>query len=326
MKKLISLFLIASLIFSSVSFAAGGKPKPTATTLAPTVTTAKTPVNFKLNESKDVSTDFAKTFLHTAKNFEPYVFELTEADFATNKWQKYVAAVYVQATDVNYFVSTLYADGALKQVILLTSTDVQTVLDDAKKTNEEIRAESIAKPDASFTPFFKNVYQAPWMLIDEKALITTQFMTKNDIQNKYPDLLNILSDNYRVIKKGSFYILMTTTYPTGTWNSLVSSSTTEIDVALGKFIAKNNDLLLAAKLIEAPKPVVKPNVVPAKLYYVLLINKDKTYTIKEFKTVDEAKKFHTASVKKYGKANALYFDLKTLMDKSIANLKLKKKK
>lgn len=330
MKKILALFLVMSLVLGNVSFATTVTPKPATT--APTVTAApvKSPVNFKINEGQDAKSDFAKEFLHNAKNFEPYVFELTEKDFATSKWQKYVTAVYAQATDINYYVSTLYADGSLKQVIMLSTEEVQAAIDEAAKSNEAIRQESIDKPDASFTGFYAKVNQAPWLLIDEKELVTYQFLSKNDVRNNYPDLIDKLTNTFKLYQKGSFYILMTTTYPSGTWSSIVSSSTAELDTALGKMIAKNNELLIGAKLMEAPKPVeVKPVVVEksavaAKVYYVLLINKDKTYTVKEFKTVAEAKKFQTANIKKYGKANVLYFDLKKSLDAATAKLKKKK--
>lgn len=332
MKKLISLCLVGALVLGNVSFAASNAPKPTSTTPpAPVITAVKPPTNFVIGEAKDASSDFSKAFLHTAKNFEPYEFELTESDFATSKWQKYVAAVYIQATDVNYYVSTLYADGSLKQVVSLTSEDVQKIIDDAKTSNEAIKAESVSKPDASFTPFFKNVYQAPWMLISENDLITYKNLSKYDIPNMYPDLIDKLYNSFKVYKKGSFYILMIANYPLGTWSSVVSSATTELDTALGKTIAKNTELLVAAKLIEAPKPVVvdKQKVTtpaPSKVFYVLIINKDKTYTLKEFKTAEEAKKFQTLNAKKLGKANVLYFDVKANLDKTITKLKLKKSK
>lgn len=329
MKKLIALCLVVALVLGNVSFAAGKAPKSTSVT--PPATTVKAPVNFKIGEAKDASADFTKEFLHTAKNFEPYVFELVEEDFATSKWQKYVSAIYVQATDINYYVSTLYADGALKQVIVLTSEDVQKIIDEAMASNDAIRAESKEKPDANFTPFFKSVYQAPWMLVDEKELITYKALAKYDIPNLYPDLIDKLFNSYKVYQKGSFYILMTSNYPSGIFNSVVSSSTAELDTTLGKIIANNNELLIGAKLMEAPKPVVveKPKVEPAKpvkVYYVLVINKDKTYTIKEFKTVAEAKKYQTTYAKKLGKANVIYFDLKTDLNKTITKLKLKKSK
>jgi hypothetical protein len=340
MKKFMSLVLIATLVLGNISFATVATPKVTAPpTVAPPSLTVKVPVNFKLNEGIDSTADFSKEFLHNAKNIDAYTFPLVEKDFATSKWQKYITAVYTQSTDINYYVSVIFADGSLKQSIELSAEKVQAIIDEAKKSNEIIQLESQSKPDLKFIDFYTKVNQAPYLLLDEKALVTYEFLTKNDIQNNYPDMADLLVNNMKVYQKGSFYIMMTTTYPSGTWTSLVSSSTTELDTAIGKFIAKNNEILVNAKLIEMPKPVViKPVEVPKKpvvivkpvapklTFYVLLIKKDKTFALNEFKTEAEAKKFQTNSIKAYGKANVIFFNNKKMLDDTIAKLKLKKKK
>lgn len=340
MKKFMSLVLIASLVLGNISFAAATvPPKAPVPTVTPPPIAIKGPINFKLNEGIDSNADFAKDFLHNAKNIEAYTFTLVEQDFATSKWQKYITAVYAQATDINYYVSVIFADGSLKQSIELSAEKVQAIIDEAKKSNEIIQLESQSKPDLKFIEFYTKVNQAPYLLLDEKALVTYEFLTKNDIQNNYPDLADLLVNNMKIYQKGSFYIMMTTTYPSGTWTSLVSSSTAELDTVIGKSIANNNEILINAKLMEMPIPAaIKPVVVPKKpvvvvkpiapkpIFYVLLINKNKTFSLSEFKTEAEAKKFQTKSIKAYGKANVIFFNNKKMLDATIAKLKLKKKK
>ena len=338
MKKFMSLVLIASLVLGNISFATVTTPKTAPISTSPP-TALKAPVNFKLNVGVDSSADFSKEFLHNAKNFEPYNFALVEKDFATSKWQKYITAVYTQSTDLYYYVSVIFADGSLKQSIELSAEKVQVTIDEAKKSNEIIQLESQSKPDLKFIEFFTKVNQAPYLLLDEKTLVTYEFLTKNDIQNNYPDIHDLLVNNMKLYQKGSFYIMMTTTYPSGTWKSLVSSSTTELDTAFGKIIAQNNEIMVNAKLIEMPKLVViKPVEVPKKpvvvlkpvapkpFFYVLVINKNKTFSLSEFKTESDAKKFQTKSIKEYGKANVIFFNSKKMLDDTIAKFKLKNKK
>lgn len=324
MKKVLSLVLISALMIGNLSFATAVTPKQGNT---PAVTsTVKLPVNFKLNQGKEADSDFSKETLHNAKNIEAYTFTPVEKDFATSKWQQYITGVYVQATDINYYVSTLYADGSLKQSIQLKAEEVQTIIDDAKKFNEALQLESTTKPELTYTANYKKIYQAPWVLIDEDELVTYQFLSKYDIRNNYPGLIDLLTNTYKVYQKGSLYILMTTTFPAGTYNSKVTTSVAALDETLGKMVASNNDLLINAKLIAAPKPVVKAAEVkkPApvqKLFYVLMINKSKTFVVKEFKTAAEAKKFLASKLSSYGKLNILYFDTKKALDAATAKLK-----
>ena len=325
MKKVLSLVLISALMMGNLSFATAVTPKQGNT---PAVTTSvKLPVNFKLDKGKEADSDFSKETLHNAKNIEAYTFTPVEKDFATSKWQQYITGVYVQATDINYYVSTLYADGSLNQSIQLKAEEVQTIIDDAKKSNEALQIASAAKPELTYTAYFKSIYQAPWVLIDEDELVTYQFLSKYDIRNNYPTLIDLLTNTYKVYQKGGLYILMTTTFPAGIYTSKVTTSVAAVDETLGKMIASNNDLLIDAKLIAAPKPAaakpaeIKKPAPAQKLFYVLMINKSKTFVVKEFKTAADAKKFLTSKLSSYGKLNILYFDTKKALDAATAKLK-----
>jgi hypothetical protein len=253
MKKLISLFLISSLAIGSASFAATDNTKPVTTPLA-TATPTNINESTKRVEPKVANSDFSKAFLHTAKNIQPYHFELAEKDFATSQWQKYVSDIYVQSTDINYYVSILFANGSLKQVILMTAEDVNALIDDAKVLNSNLQKEAHNKPEVKYTANFKAVYQASWQLIDEKDLISPQTISGLHLQDNYTELSGILINSCKIYKKGNLYILKTSVYPMGSWSSLTSEKLSDIDEALNKITTKNTKLLVDAKLIEAPSP------------------------------------------------------------------------
>lgn len=246
MKKILSAVLISSLIISSASFAAETPVKTNATIPASTAE-ANQLLNLKLNPPKNANEDFSQTFLHTAKNLSPYTFDLKVEDFATQKWAKYVSAVYVQSTDVSYYVSIIYADGSLKQVIALNTQAVERILEKTKTMNETLRKETLANPKSLYMANYRLIYQAPWQLVDEKSLITAKEMNSKNLSAVYADIPGALVNDYKVYKKGDQYILMVSVIPSGTWNSTVSASPVDLDTIIGKIIDNNTKLLKAIK-------------------------------------------------------------------------------
>lgn len=307
MKPLIAIALVLSLSVSSVP--ANVSYASNAPMLALTQTaTSNALQGIKLTEMLKTATpkpddsNFSKSLLHTATTVSPFQYELYPADFATNRWQKYVTSIFVQATDISFIVSTIYADGSLVQTNISALEEVQQLIEAAQLSNDTIRAASVEKPDKTFLAFYTEVYLKSYEKMLTGTLIPYNVISKYNLAEKAPQLMNTLIDTYDVYKKGSFYLLTTSVFPSGNRSTYVSSSLDGLEKQLNKIAEQNQKLLIENKLIAAPTakaPVLAAKPAAAPQFYVVIFNADKTYSLKIFATAKAA----SAYMADYTKAN-----------------------
>lgn len=318
--------LLVSAFTTSQSFATAVTP---ITTIAPTTPIAPTKTFFDptlkgaLNQEVPSLLDAKAQQLSTT--FLPYEFTPQESDFATNKWQKYIKAVYVYATDVSFIITIGYVDGRIEQKTSLDSAEVAKILADAKSSNEEIQAAALALPDDSFKAFYETVYSQPYVKLFTGEFIPFKTLSNYKLQEKAPALVNAIIADYTLYKRGSFYVLTWSEYPSFNQHSLVSSSLSVIQKQLVDIDANNTNLLVNAKIIAKPATTVtKPAPVPAQpSFTVISLYSDKTYTITTFKTKAEADKYAAAQVKIVGKNNVKTVSAQAEIDKIIKGLKVR---
>lgn len=244
MKKAISACIAAALLLTPAAFAADNKtPGKAAPVKPPAVTVAPSMNYLKTYAPQLANNDFSKATLHTAKQIDPYTFALNPADFATEKWAQYVTAVYVQATDIHYCVSTLYADGNLKQQVVFKTQDIEQHMAEAKINNEALRKLALDKPIQSFTVNYKDIYLAPWQLIDEKELVDYKQITEKVLNTDASDSKVDLTQSYKLYKKGKSYVLVLSQASNGTLNGMSSPNLKALDDAMGVILSNNNVLL-----------------------------------------------------------------------------------
>lgn len=328
MKPLIALTLVLSLSISNAYAYTANTP-----VIASTQTSNTTLLNTNLSELLKTTTpevdeaSFSKLVLHTATNITPLQYELYPADFATNKWQKYVTSIYLQSTDVSFIMSMIYADGSLVQSNINSLEAYDKIKAETIAQNDAIRAASVEKPDKTFLPFYTDVYLKSYEKLMGATLIPYAVLNKYNLSEKAPLLLNNIVDSYQVYKKGSFYLLSTTVYPSGNQTTYVSSAIEGIQKQLNTLIEVNQKNLIDNKIIAAP--VAKAPVLAAKppvtvQFYVIIFNKDKTYTLKMYPTEKAAKEYLSDYVKKNKQANVKIAKNKDELLKLTKGLKEKK--
>lgn len=316
---ILGIFMALTLIFSS------GLPAPSYATQA-TTSSAKVylDANLKNALNQEVPDLLDKKQQHLSATYSSYEFTPTEADFATNKWQKYISAVYVYATDVSFIITTGYVDGRIEQKTSFDSSEVEKALADAKTNNEVIRDAAISAPDNNFKAFYETVYQQKLIKLYTGEFISLKTLSGYNLSVKAPELQNKLMADYNIYKKGNFYLVTWSEYPSFNQHSLVSSSVNVINKQLQDLEAANNTLLIDAKLMAKPavNTAVKPK--PATpSFTVISLYPDKTYTIMKFASKAEADKYASAQVKIVGKGNVKTVSSQAEIDKLVKNLKLK---
>lgn len=302
MKRLISITLAIGLILLT-PFYSGATSKTTTTITNPSLPklpTISTGLESIISNSVPLTnvTDFDQKTLHTATQIQPYTFTLEEKDFATNQWQKYVTSIYVQATDINYIISILYADGSIMQSIVNSPEDLEKLYLATNQSNEEIKKNAAEKPDSTFTSFYKSIYEKKYELVYDDIKYAYTELGKYALAEKYPALLNKIYDSHQVYRKGLFYILTSSVYPSGNKVSYVSSSIANIEKQMNKLNDETAKLLIDNKLIKAPV-VVAPVTVK---YYAVVIFSNKTYVLSTFTTEAEAKAYLLKMIKSDNKA------------------------
>lgn len=259
--------------------------------------------------------------------YNAYEFTPTEADFATNKWQKYISAVYVYATDVSFIVTTGFVDGRIEQKTSFDSTEVDKILSDAKASNEEIQALAASTPDNSFKAFYESVYKKNLIKLYTGEFYTIKALGAFNLDTKAPQLSNKIIADYNIYKKGNFYLVTWSEYPSFNQHSFVSSSISVINKQLSDIENANINLLVGAKLITKPVPAVVPKEkTTTPSFAVIILYSDKTYTITKFATKAEAEKYTVARAKLIGKANVLIVSTQAEIDKITKGLKLRVQK
>lgn len=296
-----------------------------ATSMTP-ITPVKTYMDASLKGAlnQDVPDLLDKKQQQLSTTYNAYEFSPTEADFATNKWQKYISAVYVYATDVSFIITTGYVDGRIEQKTSFDSAEVDKVLSDAKANNEELQAAAASTPDNSFKVFYESVYKKNLVKLYTGEFYTIKALAAFSLDAKAPQLLNKIIADYTIYKKGNFYLVTWSEYPSFNQHSFVSSSTSVINKQLSDIENANTNLLVDAKLITKPVTAVVPKEkTPTPSFAVIILYSDKTYTITKFATKAEAEKYTVAQAKLIGKANVLIVSTQADIDKITKSLKLR---
>lgn len=342
MKK--SIVWITMIIFAFTSF---GFSSPTPSTIK-----ANTNNSIKLTIDSATLTEnyFPQQLYHTSKTIAPSQFEFEKTDFATEQWHKLIQTVYVQQTDNNFILTTIAVNGAVIQQTILSNDELQSKIKAVSDNNASIKALAVSKTEPQYIDFFENVYKSNIYTVYSLEPASYAKLSGAKLEETYPDYLNKVSMAYTVYKKGSAFILMNWIYPSLNWESSVYMSLTDVEKALNSALASNQEMLatifkenVPTPQVETPKvlppvqpgkpptkvvPPVKDNqkIIPVKTFYVLVILKNKTYLIQEFKTQSEASKFMATAIKKYGKAAVKTFDDKKDLENLIKKLKLIKAK
>lgn len=339
MKRLSVLVLAFVFGFSSMSFG---------TALPSPATTASADSTITLKDVKPTPVDnyFPQQMFQTSKSFGPVLYEFTKEQFATPRWSQLTQSAYVQQTDISFILTQILVTGAVVQKTILSSEDLNKELAAIEALNTEIKAEATAKPDATFSKNYEDVFKGDLQLLYEASPVDYGKLSPLGIESKYPDLVNKVSMSIKVFKKGSLYLIENWQYPSLNWSTKTAATLTEAEKQLNELVSDNNEALVTLGLakpmpkpktpvvIKNPNVVVKPPVKPvppktpatSKVIYVLVKYPNGTAEIKTFNTQKEATTFVNQATKKYGKDKVQQFTDKKSADAALKQATKKKGK